>query len=414
MVHAEQSAWLHEAASLAPQAAPADTTVAVIGGGIAGISTALHLARAGIEVSVLEAGEVAGRASGRNDGQLLLGLGEHYNRIHSQFGAAKAPLLWDFLQRNHDAMLAELREGEIACDLRHAGGLRLAQTEHEWQELQQAAALLTAENRAHELVPATGIAERLPLAQGFHGGLFLQDEAIVQPAAMVRGLAERARAAGATIAEHCAVASIEGEAGAFTLQLADGRKVDAQAVAHCTSALAPHLDRTGLLARGLFAYRGQILATDPLPEELADRFPAYAMSSNFCYEYFRMHQGRFVLGGMRWSVPGEEQGIVDDTGHSQQVSDNLLRYAHEHFPALRDVPFPHVWTGIMAGSPDGLPLCGALPGQPGEFALVGFNGYGLSFAFLAGRSLAEMIVDGSSAHAALPMFAPRRLLDSNS
>jgi len=244
------------------------------------------------------------------------------------------------------------------------------------------------------------------------GALFLAEEAIVQPAAMVRGLAQRAREHGAVLAENCAVASIEGEAGAFHVGLQNGRRVACQIVVHCTSALAPELDRTGLLSRSVFPYRGQILATDELPGELASQFPDCAMSSNFCYEYFRMHEGRFVIGGMRWSVPGEEQNLVDDQAHNEQISANLLRYAHTHFPALRDVPFPHVWTGIMAGSPDGLPLCGALPGQPGEFALLAFNGYGLSFAFLAGRSVAEMVVDGSSEHAALPMFAPRRLLGS--
>lgn len=409
---ATTSAWLREAAALPREPVPERATVAVIGGGIAGVSTALHLARAGIDVVVLEAGEVAGRASGRNDGQLLLGLGEHYNRIHGQFGGERAPLLWDFLQRNHDVMLQELRDADIACDLRQQGGLRLAETAHEWRELQQAAGLLADEGREHELVPADRVAERLPLARGFHGGLFLAEEAIVQPAAMVRGLAQRARDAGARIAEGCAVRAIDGEAGDFTVQLDDGRSLPCQIVVHCTSSLSPQLDRTGLLARTVFAYRGQILATDALPDEIAGRFPDYAMSSNFCYEYFRMHRGRFVIGGMRWSVPGEEHDLVDDSGHNRQITDNLLQYAHEHFPALRDVPFPHVWTGIMAGSPDGLPLCGALPGQPGEFALLAFNGYGLSFAFLAGRSLAEMIVDGSSEHPALPMFAPRRLLEN--
>ncbi|MCK5945451.1 MAG: FAD-binding oxidoreductase, partial [Planctomycetes bacterium] len=217
--------------------------------------------------------------------------------------------------------------------------------------------------------------------------------------------------AGARIVQGVGVTAIEGEAGAFTVTLADGRSLTAEAVVHCTSALAPHLDRTGLLRRAVFPYRGQVLATDVLPDDLARQFPDCAMSSNFCYEYFRMHEGRFVIGGMRWSVPGEQSGIVDDDGHDERVRYNLIAYAHEHFPALRDVPFPHVWTGIMAGSPDGLPLCGALPGQPGEFALLAFNGYGLSFAFLAGRCLAEMIVDGRSDHPALPMFAPRRLHD---
>jgi len=406
------SLWLHEAPAVAAAPLPATAEVVVIGGGIAGVVTALHLARRGVDVALLERGDVAERASGRNDGQLLLGLGEHYNRIHGQFGAERAPILWDFLQQNHDALLAEVRDHGIACDLVQAGGLRLAETEHEWRELQQAAALLRAEHKPHELFDAGDVAHRLPAARGYFGGLFLAGEAIVQPARLVRGLADLAAKHGARIVPHAHVASVDGEAGAFVVTTRDGRSVAAPVVVHCTSALARELDPTGTLRRAVFPFRGQIVATDPLPNELAAQFPDCAMSSNFCYEYFRMHRGRFVIGGERWSVPGEEQGLTDDSTHNPQVSENLIAYAHRHFPALRAVAFPHVWTGIMAGTPDGLPLCGALPGQPGVFALLGFNGYGLGFAYLAGRCLSDMIVDGHSDHAALPMFAPRRLQPS--
>ena len=403
------SLWLAESERRAPAAPPPHADVVIVGAGIAGIATALHLARRGVAVAVLDAGDVASRASGRNDGQLLLGLGEHYNRIHGQFGDARARALWDFLQQNHDALLAELRHGGVACDLAVRGGLRLAETPHEWRELRDAAALLAAEHKAHQLVERDALADWLPLARGFHGALHLPGEAIVQPVAMVRGLAELASAHGVRIAERCTVTGIDGEAGDFAVALAGGGEVRAPVVVHCTSTLARELDHTGFLSRCVFPFRGQILATERLPVELAEQLPPFAMSSNFCYEYCRVHRGRFVIGGKRWAVPGEELGILDDRSHNEQVSAHLLDYVRAHFPALADVPFPHVWTGIMAGTPDGLPLCGALPGQTGVFALLGFNGYGLSFAYLAARCLADLIVDGSSDHPALPMFAPRRL-----
>lgn len=403
------SLWLQETPPFRASASlPATTDVLVVGGGIAGVSTALHLAHAGVGVAVLEQEAVASRASGRNDGQLLLGLGEHYHRIHGQFGETRARLLWDFLRDNHEALRRALGENDVDCEIDQSGGLRLAETPHEWKELQEAAALLSREHKAHALVPVGELARWLPAGIGFHGALHLPGEAIVQPVRMVRGLAVAAAAAGAQIVERARVVSIAGGAGNFEINLQDGRIVRSAIVVHCTSALARQLDTTGLLARTVFAFRGQVLATDPLPAAVAAQFPAYAMSSNFCYEYFRMSRGRFVIGGKRWSVPGEELGILDDSTHHPQVTQNLLGYVHEHFPALRGTPFPHVWTGIMAGTPDGLPIVGALPGRSGEFALLAFNGYGLSFAFLAGRCLAEMIVDGQSRHPSIALFAPRR------
>lgn len=406
------SLWLREATPFAGGSAlPTETEVAIVGGGIAGIATALHLAERGVRTAVLEQRVVAARASGRNDGQLLLGLGEHYHRIHGQFGTEKARLLWDFLRDNHEALRAAIARAGIDCDLQRSGGLRLAETPHEWTELQTAAALLAAEGKAHRLVPPAELSSWLPAGVAFHGALFLDGEAIVQPVRMVRGLASAAATAGAAIVEGADVVAIDGDAGDFRLHLHDGRAVRAAIVVHCTSTLARSLDGSGLLARTVFPFRGQIVATAPLPAEVVRQFPGCAMSSNFCYEYFRVAGGRFVIGGKRWSVPGEQLGILDDDGHHPQITENLLGYVHEHFPVLRGVAFPHLWTGIMAGTADGLPLVGALPGAPGQFALLAFNGYGLSFAFLAGRCLAEQIVDGASAHPAMPLFAPRRFAE---
>lgn len=404
------SLWVREATALGPEPQPFSdrADVVVIGGGVAGVSATLQLARAGVEPVLLEAGTVATRASGRNDGQMLLGLGEHYNRIVGQFGVDHARLLWGYIRNNHDRMEREITELGIDCGFAAAGGLRLAETEHEQDELGEASALLTAEKIEHALIPAGELAQWLPEATGFHGALHLPGEAVVQPAAMVRGLARAARTAGARIYEQAPVTSVAPHGEGQRITLADGRHVDATIVVHCTSALARDLDPSGFLQEQLFPFRGQILATDPLPAELAARFPAYAMSSNFCYEYFRMHGGRFVIGGMRWSVAGEEQNVVDDATHHDEVSANLRRYVDEHFPVLREVPMPHVWTGIMAGTGDGLPLVGELPGQPGVFALMGFNGYGLSFACEAGATLAEQIVEGKASHPAAELFVPRR------
>ncbi len=407
------SLWLAESAPLANATdMPERCDVAIVGGGIAGIATALHLAERGIEVVVLEQRSVAARASGRNDGQLLLGLGEHYHRIHGQFGADKARLLWDFLRDNHAALRTAIATHNIECGLQQEGGLRLAETAHEWTELVTAAALLAAEGKPHQLVPEPELARWLPAGVGFHGALHLLGEAIVQPVQMVRGLATAATAAGAHIVQGADVVAIDGEAGDFQVRLRDQRALAANIVVHCTSTLARELDRSGLLARAVFPFRGQILATAALPAAVLAQFPRYAMSSNFCYEYFRIANDRFVIGGKRWSVPGEELGLLDDDSHNPQVTRNLLDYVHAHFPPLRGIAFPHVWTGIMAGTPDGLPLVGALPGAPGTFALLAFNGYGLSFAFLAGRCLAEQIVAGTCPHPAMPLFAPRRCASS--
>jgi glycine/D-amino acid oxidase-like deaminating enzyme len=387
---------------------PEQVDVLVIGAGIAGTSAALGLSRLGARVGVVDAGEVGGRASGRNDGQLLLGLGEHYNRIVGQFGAERARMLWDFIRRNHEATRTVLSDHGVDCGLVQQGGLRMAETPHEAEELSQAADLLAAEGIQHELLDTLALANRFRAGRNYHGALFLPGEAILDPARMVRGIARIAADAGAAFAERTAVRRIEGDAGSLMADLTDGRQITATAVLHCTSTLGRELDDSGFLSRVVFPFRGQVVATDPLPATALSQFPRCAMSSNFCYEYFRVHGDRLFLGGMRWSVPGEETGILDDETHNADVSRNLCDYAARHFDCGMPLQFPHVWTGIMAGTPDSLPLLGALPGKPGQFVLGAFNGYGLSFAFLAGLRVAELIVEGRSDDPALPLFAPRR------
>jgi glycine/D-amino acid oxidase-like deaminating enzyme len=384
--------------------------VAVVGAGVAGISTALHLAALGADVAVLDAGVVGGRASGRNDGQLLLGLGEHYNRIVGQFGSERARWLWDFIRRNHEHTRSAIERHGIDCSLVQGGGLRLAETAHEADELREAAALLRGQGIAHELLSPADLALRFPAGRGYFGAMYLPGEAIVQPLAMVRGFADAAVAAGAAVVERAAVESVGGQPGEFTLTLAGGRSLRAAAVVFCTAALARGLDDSGFLQRIVFPFRGQVIATEPLPDAVLAGLPRCAMSSNFCYEYFRVHERRLLLGGMRWSVKGEELGIVDDDAHNEDVSANLRAYAARHFEVGEELQFPRVWTGIMAGTPDGLPLLGGIPGRPGVFTLSAFNGYGLSFAFLAGKCLAETIVAGRCDDPAMPLFAPRRFV----
>lgn len=392
-------------------ALPARADLAIAGGGIAGVAAAWHAARAGLSVVLLEAERIGARASGRNDGQVLLGLGEHPSRLASQWGAPRARALLAFLTANRRALEEAIAAERIDCAFHAEGGLRLAAGEGEYAELEASTELLATAGIAHRLLDRAALAALFPLARNFAGALRIEGEAVLDPRALVRGLAEAARRRGLRLREGARLRAIEGRAGAFVLRFEeDGRAgtLEARAVLHATAALAPELDRSGFLARRLFPFRGQLAATQPLPAELLAQIPYFAMSSHFCYEYFRRHGERLTLGGMRWSVKGEESGTTDDLSIQPRITEHLRAWLAHHLPALAGVPFERVWSGIMAGTPDGLPLVGPLPGRPGELCSLGFNGYGLGFAFRAGALAVELLAEGRSDDPAAALFAPRR------
>jgi gamma-glutamylputrescine oxidase len=388
--------------------------ILVIGGGIAGVSAAWHCTNAGLSSGLIEAEFLGARASGRNDGQVLLGLGEHLNRLVEQWGQEDALELWSFLDENQSAMRQVIEEDALACDFESGGGLRFSASKHEQHELEQSARLMEKHGIQHELLDKRMLQERVPLAEGFFGALELPGEAVFDPCAFVRGLAMRARKRGLEVREGVRVVSIDGSMGEFRVALSDGSELQTRTVLHATSALGSAIERSGFLAREIFPFRGQVLATEPLPAELATQMPRAAMSSNFCYEYWRMHETRLTLGGLRWSVRGEELGLTDDTRVHPQIRQGLREWLRTHFPALSGLQIERDWSGIMAGTRDGLPLIGEIPGRAGELASVAFNGYGMSFAFLAGRCIAEILVDGRPSHAATRLFAPRRLRGESS
>jgi glycine/D-amino acid oxidase-like deaminating enzyme len=408
----DEPIWLLEVGREAPiqDSLPKHQDVIVIGAGIAGTATAFHARRAGLSVSLLDKGLISCRASGRNDGQILLGLGEHFNRLVSQFGIDGSRHLWKFLHHNATQTKEAIQKLKIPCALQEKGGLRLSISTSEQNELEESARLMEKEGITHSLWSRTALQDKAAWAQGFHGGLFLPGEATFAPASFVRGLAQTFRKEGGQIRERDEVLRITGTAGDYQIETVSGLNLHAKIVVHASSALSPSLDRTGFLERTVFPFRGQIILTGELSPRLAARIPEWAMSSHFCYEYFRKHGKRLTLGGMRWSVKGEETGTRNDSGVNPEITRNLWAWLEAHIPEAVPAGIERVWSGIMAGTPDGLPLIGPIPGQQGEYLCCAFNGYGMGFGFLAGKLCCELMLEGRSKTRAASLFAPRRFV----
>ncbi|MCB9780749.1 MAG: FAD-binding oxidoreductase [Alphaproteobacteria bacterium] len=385
----------------APRRPPLDrdlhTSVCVVGAGLCGSSATLALAQAGIDVVQLEAGAIAGSASGRNAGFILQGTAERYDRACAVLGRERARRVHAYSLENHDRMAAFVRDHDVDCGYRRAGSLQLAGSDREEGELADSAALLVEDGFEAQLLHGADLPAVYRDA-GWNMGVLLPRDGEVHPARLVQAAVAAAEQAGAAVYEQTPVTAIDARgAGDVRVETAGG-------TVHCDVALVCTNAAVGRLlpwfADKVDPVRGQMLATAPAPP-LFER-PVYA---DHGYDYWRQDPatGRVVLGGWRNLDPDAEVGHADVL--HDEIQARMDAFLHR-FTALRDVPVTHRWSGTMGFSRDGLPLVGAAPGANGVLVGAGFTGHGFGFAWLAGHALAQVALEGR--HPFADELPPRR------
>ncbi len=391
--------WLDGAGPLAPAlAGEVHGDVIVVGAGLCGAAAAMAAAEAGLSVVWIEGRGVSTGASGRNAGFILQGTAERYARAASMMGRARARAVHALSLENHAQMAAAITRYEIACGYQRRGSLQLAGSEAEEAELLESAALLVEDGFAATVLTGADLAACYHEA-GFRIGVHLPADGELQPAAFVRGLAVAAMARGVRLYEQSPILRIDApSAGEAHVHTANG-VAHASLVLVCTNAAAGQL--LPFFKDKVDPVRGQMLATAPAPPLFS--CPVYA---DHGFDYWRQDEhGRIALGGWRNLDPDNERGM-DEVLH-EGIQARMTAFLHR-FPALRDVPVTHRWSGTMGFSRDGLPICGGVPGFPGALAAVGFTGHGFGFAYLAGQALVQLVMEGRSDF--VDAFSSRRFL----
>lgn len=384
--------------SAAPLVGTQECDVAVVGAGLCGASAAYALSAAGVRVGWLEAGTVSSGASGRNAGFLLQGTAERYSRAIGVMGRERARAVHQISRENHTAMAETAVNLGIECGYMRRGALQLAGSLEEESDLLESAQLLRDDGFAAE-VREGGSLDAVYRDAGFRIGVHITDDGELDPARFVRGVAAAAVAGGANLYENSRVIGLgAGGPGSMTLQTESG-ELKSQIVLLCTNAYTGTL--SDWFADKVDPVRGQMLATAPAPPLFS--CPVYA---DHGFDYWRQDEfGRIVLGGWRNLDPGAERG-TDDRLHPE-IQTRMAEFLHR-FPAMRQVPVTHRWSGTMGFSRDGLPIVGPVPGLPGAFAAAGFTGHGFGFAWTCGQALAQLVLEGTSPVADL--FTSRRFL----
>jgi gamma-glutamylputrescine oxidase len=366
-----------------------DTEVAVIGAGITGVATALWLARAGVQVRVLEARSIAAGASGRNGGFISDGTTSSYATITQRYGREQARRLWAFTVRNHEFIkrfIDELEQCGWSCAYRRNGSLKFALNEPELEQIIESASLLNDDGWEVKVKQRDDLPVRLRNA--YLGGAYYPANSEFHPAKFVTGLALLAQQAGAVLHDESPVIGISVSEDGVLLHTPGGR-VNARTLVLATNAWLPELGTfvgANWLSNCITPTRGQIIATEPVSEQL---FPC-PCSADEGYQYWRqLSDGRLVAGGWRNRSFDTELQTYDETPN-EGVQRHLDAFVHETLN-LPQVGIANRWAGIMGFTADSLPLIGRLPGVPNTYIAGGYTGHGNAFAIHAALLVSELV-----------------------
>jgi glycine/D-amino acid oxidase-like deaminating enzyme len=373
-----------------PLSGDATADLVVIGGGFTGLSTALHAARDGMKVVVLEGAEIGFGGSGRNVGLVNAGMWVMPDDVPATLGAEHGERLLDLLGEAPRAVFDLVREYGIACEPEPVGTLHCAVGEKGLDEIRRRAAQWQARGADVHLLDADQTADRVG-SRAYAGALLDRRAGTIQPLAYVRGLADAALRHGARIHTQSPVLQSERDGARWRVSTARG-SVSADWVVVATDAYGtgpwPEI-RAEQVHLPYFNF-----ATVPLDEEarrtiLPERQGAW--DTREILSSFRFDQaGRLVFGSV---------GALRGTGtsiHRAWARRALARI----FPGIRDVAFEAEWYGQIGMTDNSLPRFHRL--APNVIAFSGYNGRGIAPGTVFGRLLAAHVA-GKVGEADLPL-----------
>ena len=366
-------------------------SVAIIGGGFAGLSTALHLAEQGTDAIVLEAREPGWGASGNNGGQLNPGLKLDPDTIEAAFDTDLGRRMIAFAYNTPVFTLDLIHRLGIACEARQNGTLRAA-----YHAVSAAAVAATAEQCIRRGMPVS-VLDRNAIreATGTHRYLLAMRDARggdLHPLSYARGLARAALAAGAAIHAQTPATSLRREAGRWRIETPRA-VVRAEKVLIATNGFTDDLWPD--LRRTIVPVFSSIAATEPLSADVARQImPARSVlyESGHITVYYRVDASNRLLMGGR----GPMQWIKDPSDVAY-----LMRYAVRLWPALKGVRWTHGWNSRLAMTADHYPHVHE-PG-PGALVYLGCNGRGVALASAMGQQLARRLIGGEAAEIDMPV-----------
>ena len=397
------------ATSMLPQRLSAqssnDTDILIIGGGIAGSSTAFNLAEQGRDVILLERGEIASEASGQNMG----GLGGS--------GWGNNPNLLSYLTAGSVEIFKQVQiDMGYDIEFRLSGTLTAIHTEEQYEYYQDDVAFQRNNGYEIELLSTREARAIEPEANGeLPGYMYRPQRGQADPVKTTRAFAHAAEVAGATINTGQNVVYITPmSAGGYSIQT-ESSEFRCQTLVLATGAWCGPIGKMLGIEIPIIPIRGQMWATDSLPSRvlhtIGSTISSYAWTKsngsddvtppNLTHKngrrltrhlYGRQRKnGEIIFGGDReslgYNTTPDSTGIEVNHGHAAEV-----------IPLVASLPIARTWAGLMPFSLDGSPIIGKIPIRDNLFIVSGLASSGFGRGPMAGKLAADYIHSGNMTH----------------
>jgi len=363
-----------------------DAQVCVIGGGFAGLATAIGLIERGQRDVVILEGETVGHgASGRNGGFVFGGFSLDNAQLLADQGPEGARAMYGLTRAAVATIRRRIGQYAIDCDAIE-GGVVLANWFDDDAILRKRQEFMAREFDVHWQLLSHDELGAYTRSQRYAGGLLEPDAFHFHPLKYARGLAAAIERAGGRIHEHARVTRIAAPrtpGGGYEVHTADGavhaRHVVIAGGGYLRGVSAP-------LERAMLPIATYVMATEPLGDALARSIPGRAAiyDTRFSFDYYRALPDTRILWGGRISILDRKP---------EPIARLLKRDMLKVYPELHDAKVDYAWGGLMSYARHSMPQIGRLP--DGTWHALGFGGHGVGPTTAAGELIADAIAAGT-------------------